>query len=102
MKILIAVLLIVHGLIVTAQSSGSFKPVTGPIGVENPSWVSWWPTQLGQSWLLSYLGLEKSPIVVIGGVLWLISGIALVAAGLGVIGFFIPIELWRSLVPELA
>jgi hypothetical protein len=97
MKILISALLIIHGLIIAGQSAGSFKPITGPIGLENPSWVSWWPTKLGQSWLLSGLGLERSSIVAIGGLLWLISGLALVAAGLGVFGFIVPVVWWRSL-----
>jgi len=44
MKILIAVLLIVHGLIVASQSSGSFNPAGG---LKNPSWLSWWPAHLG-------------------------------------------------------
>ena len=97
MKILISALLIIHGLIVASQSSGSFKPVIGPMGVENPSWISWWPTRLGQSWLLSGLGLERSSIVAIGGLLWLISGFALVAAGFGVFGFIVPAVWWRNL-----
>jgi (2Fe-2S) ferredoxin len=33
----------------------------------------------------------------IGGLLWLVGGIALVAAGLGVLGFIIPADWWRSL-----
>jgi hypothetical protein len=97
MKILISVLLIVHGLIVAGQSAGSFKSITGPIGIENPSWISWWPTRLGQSWLLSGLGFERSSMMTIGGLLWLISGIALVAAGLGILGFIVPAVWWRSL-----
>jgi hypothetical protein len=97
MKFLISVLLIIHGLIVAGQSAGSFKPAAGPIGLENPSWVSWWPTRLGQSWLLSGLGLERSSIIAIFGLLWLISGIALFAAGLGVLGFVVPADWWRNL-----
>jgi hypothetical protein len=97
MKFLISFLLIVHGLIVAGQSAGSFKPVTGPVGVENPAWISWWPTRLGQSWLLSGLGLENAFVITVSGALWLLSGIALVAAGLGVLGFIVPAVWWRSL-----
>ena len=43
MKILIAVLLIIHGLIVASQSSGSFNPGAG---VANPSWLNWFPVNL--------------------------------------------------------
>ncbi len=94
MKILIAVLLIIHGLIVASQSSGSFSPVGG---IQNPSWLNWWPTNLGQSWLLSTLGAEQTLVAKAGGFLWLVAGIALVAAGLGVLGFVIPTVWWRSL-----
>lgn len=94
MKILLGVLLIVHGLIVTAQSSGSFNPVGG---IQNPSWLQWWPASLGQSWLLSSLGVERTLVARAGGLLWLVAGITLVAAGLGVLGVVVPITWWRRL-----
>jgi hypothetical protein len=97
MKFLISALLMIHGLIVAGQSAGSFKPVTGPIGVGNPAWISWWPTRLGQSWLLSGLGLENASVIAFSGVLWLLGGIALVAAGFGVLGFIVPTAWWRGL-----
>ena len=97
MKLLISVLLILHGLIVAAQSSGSFGS-TIPNELQNPSFVSWWPINMGRSWLLSWLGLERTLFVYrIVGLLWLAGGIALVAAGLGVLGFIVPSEWWRSL-----
>lgn len=94
MKFLIAVLLIVHGLIVISQSSGSFNPIGG---VKNPAWLGWWPANLGQSWLLSALRIEQSFVARAGGVLWLAAGIALVAAGLGIAGLVVPLAWWRNL-----
>jgi hypothetical protein len=97
MKLLISVLLILHGLIVAGQSAGSFGS-TIPNELQNPSFVSWWPINMGRSWLFSLLGLERTLFVYrIGGLLWLAGGIALVAAGLGVLDFVIPSEWWRSL-----
>lgn len=97
MKILISVLLILHGLIVAGQAAGSFG-ATPPSEIQNPSFVSWWPINLGRSWLFSWLGLEKTLAVYrMGGLLWLAGGIALVAAGLGVLGFIVPTDWWRSL-----
>ena len=97
MKLLIGVLLILHGLIVAGQSAGGFGS-TIPNELQNPSFVSWWPINMGRSWLFSWLGLEKTLAVYrIGGLLWLAGGIALVAAGLGILGFIIPTEWWRSL-----
>jgi hypothetical protein len=97
MKLLISVLLIIHGLIVAGQSAGSFGSAI-PNELQNPSFVSWWPINMGRSWLFSWLGLERTLAVYrIGGLLWLAGGIALVAAGLGVLGFIVPPEWWRDL-----
>ena len=97
MKLSISVLLILHGLIVAGQSAGSFGS-TIPNELQNPSFVSWWPINMGRSWLFSWLGLEKTLVAYrIGGLLWLAGGIALVAAGLGVLGWIVPTDWWRSL-----
>ncbi len=96
MKLIIAAVLILHGLITAFQSGGNFGS-TPPSGLQNPSWMSWWPTNLGRSWLLSWLGLERTPFTWISGLLWLAGGIALVAAGLGALGFIIPTDWWRTL-----
>ncbi len=94
MKLLVSALLLAHGLITAMQASGSFKP-TG--GVPNPKWIGWWPSNLGQSWVLTRLGLENSILGTLTGVLWLISGATLVAAALGLFGFIVPLSWWRLL-----
>jgi hypothetical protein len=94
MKILIAVLMIVHGLIVAGQSASSFNPGGG---VQNPAWLNGWPANLGQSWLLTALGIERTLVARAGGFLWLVAGLALVAAGLGILGLVIPFTWWRGL-----
>jgi len=91
---LIGTLLIVHGLIVAAQSFGAFGRGSP---VANPSWLKWWPTALGQSWLLAGLGLEKNVVTWFFGFLWLIAGVALVAAGLGFFGVLISPVWWPTL-----
>jgi hypothetical protein len=97
MKILISILLIIHGLIVAGQAAGSFGS-TIPAELRNSSFVSWWPINMGRSWLFSWLGLENSLAVYrIGGFLWLAGGIALVAAGLGIFDSVIPSDWWRGL-----
>jgi hypothetical protein len=97
MKILISILLILHGLIVVGQSAGSFGS-TIPNEIQNPAFVSWWPVNMGRSWLFSWLGLEKTLAVYrISGLLWLVGGIVLVAAGLGLLGLIIPTAWWRDL-----
>lgn len=47
------------------------------------------------SWLLSGLGGTFTRAV--GGLLWTIVAIGFIAAGLGVFGFLVPHEWWRSL-----
>ena len=97
MKLLIAMLLIMHGLIVAGQAAGSFGS-TLPKEIQNPAFVSWWPVNMGRSWLFSSLGLNNSlALYRVGGLLWLAGGIALVAAGLGVLGFMVPMDWWREL-----
>jgi hypothetical protein len=97
MKLLISVLLIVHGLIVAGQSAGSFG-ATIPNEVQNPSFISWCPINMGRSWLFSVLGIQNSlPAYRISGILWLIGGLVLVAAGLGMFGILVPVVWWRSL-----
>jgi len=97
MKLLVSALLIIHGLIAAGQAAGSFGSII-PAELRNPSFVSWWPINMGRSWLLSSLGLENTLAVYrIGGLLWLAGGIALVAAGLGIFGFVIPADWWRGL-----
>lgn len=97
MKILLSVLLIAHGLIVAAQGGGSFGAGI-PSDIQNPSFVSWWPVNMGRSWVFTWLGLDQVPAVYrLGGILWLVGGIALVVAGLGLLGFIVPTDWWRSL-----
>jgi hypothetical protein len=95
MKIVTVLLLILHGLICTAQAVGSFSSSEG---VSNPDWLSWWPAPLGKSWLLSQMGTGQSLFTTIVGALGLVSGVCIVAAGLGLLGFMIPLHWWRPLV----
>jgi hypothetical protein len=90
MKIFIGVLLMVHGLIVTGQAA----PGTW---IQNPAWLQWWPTALGQSWFLHAFRLERTPWTWLAAVAWLLGGALLVAAGLAIVGIVIPRELWRML-----
>ena len=94
MKIFIALLLIVHGFIAACQSPVSFNPAAG---IKNPTWLAWWPANLGQSWPLNALGLEHGLAVRMVGILWLVAGAALIAAGLGVMGVIFPAAWWRGL-----
>ena len=79
MRILVGVLLLVHGLITTAQASGAFKP---KVDATNPDWMNWWPVPMGRSWLIGRLGREKSSLGNLAGMLWLAAGLCLVVAAL--------------------
>jgi hypothetical protein len=94
MRMAIGIVLLVHGLITIGIAAGSFA--RGP-GVANPTWLAWWPVALGRSWALDGLRLGQSPAATAGALLWLVGGIALVAAGLGVFGILVPVAWWRVL-----
>jgi len=94
MKIVFGILLLLHGFIVCAQSSASFKPRGG---TPNPAWLALFPANLGQSWLFGKLGVEQAAGVKALGILWLAAGFALIAAALGIFGFLIPLPWWRGL-----
>src|SRR5690554_4225922 len=86
--------LIVHGLITTAIALGSFRPGEP---IPNPSWLGWWPINLGESWLVSDLRLPDtlfSPLFALG---WLAGGLLLIASGLALFDILLPQELWRQL-----
>lgn len=94
MRIIVVILLLIHGLITCAQVQTGFKP-SGDVA--NPSWLGWWPVNLGQSWLFRQLGLEKPIVGSIVGILWISAGVCLIAAAFGLLGFIIPTNLWRPL-----
>jgi hypothetical protein len=93
-RFLLGAFFIVHGLITVANSMSGFG--RGP-GVQNPAWLAWWPTALGRSWLFARLEVEQTAASGVGGLLWLVGGVALLLAGLGVFGVLVPAEWWRAL-----
>lgn len=95
LKYLIVVILLGHGFIVAAQSGGNFG--SGSSQLVNPTWLNWWPTTLGRSWFLAAFKLEGTLVDKVFGLLWLASGLCIIAAALGILGFVIPRELWRTL-----
>jgi hypothetical protein len=80
--LVVGAFLVLHGLITTMIGSGAVS--NGP-AITLPSWFSWWPGPFGRSWLIDALNLG-TPVAVIGGLVWLMSGILLIGAGLGVLG----------------
>jgi hypothetical protein len=76
--------LVLHGLITTMTGfSGVTKPDAPPLSL--PSWFSWWPGPFGRSWLFDALHLGAGAAMV-GGLIWLAAGVALIAGGLGWLG----------------
>jgi hypothetical protein len=83
-RYVIGVLLILHGLIVGAQSFGDFGGRPG-VGGDNPSW------------LLTSLRIKNGLAFWLVGLLWLVAMICLVAAGCGVMGVLVPHAWWPML-----
>lgn len=94
MKIALALILVIHGLIVAAQSPAVFR---ANAGLPNPTWLAWWPTSLGESWLAASLKLGKPPFAWLLGLGWLAGGLLLIAAGLALAGILVAPEHWRFL-----
>lgn len=94
MRTFVAILLLVHGLITSAQAQAGFRPSEG---VANPSWLSWFPVNLGQSWLFKSIGMPKPFIGTLLGIFWIIAGTCLVAAALSLFGVIVPTNLWRPI-----
>jgi hypothetical protein len=65
-----------------------FVAVTSPnaAAITLPSWFSWWPGPFGRSWLFEAVGMG-APAQVIGGFVWLVAGLLVIAGGLGWFGF---------------
>jgi hypothetical protein len=87
--------LVVHGLITTMIGVGAVTNPNSP-AMTLPSWFSWWPGPFGRSWLLDALNLGTGAAV-LGGLVWLIAGVALVAAGLGWLGVPGVRDLWQPI-----
>lgn len=87
--------LVVHGLITTMIGVGGVTNPNGP-AMTLPSWFSWWPGPFGRSWLFEALHLGTGASV-LGGLVWLVAGVTLVAAGLGWLGVPGVRDLWQTL-----
>lgn len=82
--VVVGVVLVVHGLITTMIGVGTVTNPNAP-AMPSPSLFSWWPGPFGRSWLIDALHLGAGATV-LGGVLWLVAGLALFAGGLGWLG----------------
>ena len=76
---IVAAILVGHGLI---TSMIGFVAVTSPNApaMALPSWFGWWLGPFGRSWLFEVLGFGV-PASVIGGFVWLMGGLLIVAGG---------------------
>lgn len=83
-QVLVAGFVVAHGLITTMIGFGGVAKPDAP-AMTLPAWFGWWPGPFGRSWLIDagHLGSGAS---MIGNGLWLVAGLALLAAGLGWLG----------------
>jgi hypothetical protein len=83
--LVIGAFLAAHGLITTMIGVTAVTSPGGP-AMRLPAWFDWWPGPFGRSWLIDALNLGTGAAV-LGGLLWIVAGIALIGAGLGYLGF---------------
>jgi hypothetical protein len=85
----LAALFFIHGLITMGNGFGAVvdggRKAWADPGLANAAWLSWWPMNLGRSWLVDAAQLGPSGYA-LGGLIWLASGLAFAAAGLGLFG----------------
>ena len=93
--VVVGIVLVAHGLITTMIGFGSMSNPTSA-AMPTPSWLGWWPGTLGRSWAFDALNLGSGPAL-IGGLLWLAAGLALVGAGLGWLGVSVVSNQWQML-----
>ena len=91
----VGILLVAHGLITTMIGFGSISNPSSAT-MPAPSWLGWWPGTLGRSWAFDALSLG-SGTAVIGGLVWLVAGLALIGAGLGWLGVSAVSDQWQTL-----
>lgn len=85
MRVLIGILLVIHGLIHIAIYSSS-APDARAEGA----------FKLGHSWVLSPVGFGETALKIVGTPLWVIAGVGFVLAGLAVFGL-LPVAWWQAL-----
>jgi hypothetical protein len=93
--VLIGAFLVFHGLITTMIGVGSVARPNGP-AMPMPAWLDWWPGPFGRSWVVDGFGLGTAGAVA-AGLVWLASGVVLVAAGAGYLGLGPFRDLWPAL-----
>jgi hypothetical protein len=83
-QVLAAGFVVAHGLITTMIGFGGVTRPDAP-AMTLPAWFGWWPGPFGRSWLIDALQLGSGASM-IGSGLWLVAGLALLAARLGWLG----------------
>ena len=83
-QVLVGGFLVVHGLITAMIGFGAVtKPNAPPMAL--PAWFAWWPGPFGRSWLFEAMNLG-SGFALLGGLVWLAAGLALIGGGIGWLG----------------
>jgi hypothetical protein len=81
---LVAAILVGHGFITSMIGFGAVTSPNAP-AMALPSWFAWWPGPFGRSWAFDALNLGAGAQLV-GGFVWLIAGLLIIAGGLGWFG----------------
>ena len=95
MQVVLAVVLVLHGLITTFIGLGAVTKPNAP-AMALPSWFDWWPGPFGRSWAFDAFHLGSGASLV-GGLVWLAAGAMLLAGGLGWLGAPVLADAWRTL-----
>lgn len=94
LRILIALLLIAHGLV---HYSLTTVPVPAPGALRTPFFPSWWRADVDSNWLASRIGLPDTLVRTCGWLLWVALLIGFTLGGLGLIGVPGLNSIWQAL-----
>lgn len=81
----------IHGFITLMIGGGAVSGAPAPAEMNKLPGAGWYPVALGDSWLLQGAASR------VGGALWVVAGIGLLAASASMLGIVIPTTAWRSI-----
>jgi len=90
-SVVIGILMAIHGIITLAIGGVAVGGAPTPPEMNRLPGAGWYPVPLGDSWLLHGTAAR------VGGVLWLMAGLGLLATAASMFGVGVPTSAWRAI-----
>lgn len=89
MSVVVRILIALHGLVTLAIGAGTLSGGPPSPDMSRLPGAAWYPIPLGQSWLL------RDSMSQLGGALWIVAGVGLLATAAAFFGIFLGTSVWR-------